>query len=196
MQTGRIWLLAALAIVPSVVSLGPAQSEDLRPVGDPQHRFTISIPVTWHVRTSNGDPAVSALSPAPAGEMPDSLEVITRDLLSPISPEACVDTVERLMRFWIHNFTTLEKGPDEIAGLQAYSHSYAWHTQAGVSRQSHQVCVTLGRRAFVLIGSTTNTPEHIAEHLSAIERIMETFRPLEGPPDARQQPLWPPTRNR
>ena len=187
----RVWLFIALAIVPLIVSLSPAQSEDLRSVGDPQHRFTINIPVTWQVRTSSGDPAVSALSPAPAGEMPDSLEVIARDLPSPISPEACVDTVERMMRFWVHDLRTVEKGPDELAGLEAYSHAYAWRTRGGVDRRSQQVCVTVGRRAFVLTGSTTNTPEHIAERLPALARLMETFRPLAGAPSGGQPPSWP-----
>jgi hypothetical protein len=190
----RIWALTALAIAPLLAGLGPAHSEDLRSVGDPGHRFTISIPVTWRVRTSHGDPAVLALSPAPPGEMADSLEVIARDLPAPISPEACVQRVARLMRWWIRDFTTLDKGPSEIGGLEAYSHSYSWSTRAGVGRLSHQVCVTVGRRAFVLIGSTTNTPEHIADNLPALDRLMDTFRPLPDAARAGPQRSWPPLR--
>jgi hypothetical protein len=182
-------------LVTSLVGLlpGEAWSEVLRPVRDPQNRFMISVPVSWEIRTSNWA-AISALSPAPAGEMPDSLEIVVKDLPSPISAEACVHRVEQVMRYTIHAFTTLHEGPDEVAGLQAFSHSYSWRTRTGVDRRSHQVCVTIGRRVFVLIASTTDTPDHVRENMPALQRIMTTFRPLDDPTVWEQ--FWPWTRNR
>ncbi len=186
MRVGRAAFLAVLAIAAVLVSpiAGGAQSDGFRPVQDPRDRFTIGIPATWEVRTSTGDPAVEATSPAPAGELPDSLDVIVRDLPWPISPEACVQRAEQVMRLLGTGYTTVDKHPDEIGGLQAYSHAYTWRTRAGVVRRSYQVCATLSRRAFILIGSTTDTPARVRERMPTLERIMDTFRPKGAPPAA------------
>ncbi len=195
MQARRAGTLIVVILVTSLVGLlpGDARSEVLRPVRDPQNRFMISVPASWETRTSNWA-AISALSPAPVGEMPDSLEIVVKDLPSPISAETCVHRVEQVMRFTIHAFTTLEEGPDEVAGLQAFSHSYSWRTRTGVDRRSRQVCVTIGRRVFVLIGSTTDTPDHVRENMPVLQRIMTTFRPVDDPTVWEQ--LWPWTGNR
>ncbi len=155
----------------------PAQADGFRPVADPRDRFTISVPVTWQVRTSEGDPSVEAKSPAPAGAIPDTLDVIARDFSTTISPEECVQKAEWLMRLVSVDFKTVEKHPGSLAGLSAFAHVYTWRTRSGADRRSYQVCVTVNRRVFMLIGSTTNDPTYAREHLPALERMIETFRP-------------------
>lgn len=191
MHAGRTGSFIALAVAALLVlpTVSDAQSEKLRAVRDPQDRFMISIPITWQVKTSTRDPAVEAKSPAPAGELPDTLDVIVRDLPRPLSPEACVHKAEQLMRLVIHDFATLEERPDEIAGLPAYSHSYVWRTRTGVDRRSYQVCLTVRSRAFMMIGSTTNTATYVHDRLTTLSRIMETFRPQAGPREVvREKP--------
>lgn len=190
MRLGRAVISAALAVAAALASpiVGGAQSDALRLVHDPRHRFTIDIPVTWEVRTSTGDPAVEAKSPAPLGELSDTLIVIVRDLLLSITPQTCVRQARQVMRIMGTDFKTVDEHPDELGGLHAYIHAYTWRTRAGVDRRSYQVCATLSRRAFVLIGTTTNIPERVRERMSALERIVSTFRPEGGPAPAPEKP--------
>ena len=48
----------------------------------------------------------------------------------------------------------------------------------------------MGRRVFVIIGTTMNTPDRVAKNLPEIARIIGTFRPGHAPappaPDDRQ----------
>ena len=81
------------------------------------------------------------------------------------------------MRFTIHQWTTLEEGPGTLAGFRAYSRQYTWRTGTGQERRSIQTCVTPGRRAFVIVGTTNNSPKGILRDLPELERIISTFRP-------------------
>ncbi len=158
---------------------GAASSPAPHIVKDPGNRFTIAIPADWNVQTSTGGrtPAVAAISPPATGQLSDSVDVIAQDLPIALSPQGCAGQVAQIMRFTIHEWTTLHEGPATLAGLPAYSRSYTWRTSAGQDRRSVQTCVTMGRRAFVIVGTTANTQGDIQEHLARLEQIMETFRP-------------------
>ncbi len=123
----------------------------------------------------------SAKSPEPPGTSPDTVEVFVRDMLFGLSPEGCARQVAWAMRMTIHEWTTLSEGPDSIGELAAYSRAYTWHLKSGEERRSIQTCVTLGRRVFVIIGTTMNTPSRVAENLPEITRIVGTFRPGPAP---------------
>ncbi len=169
-----------------VVTQGPVAPQRVV-VKDPENRFTITVPANWAVQTSTGarKPAVSAQSPAASGQLPDSVEVITQDLPTAISAEECADKAAQVMRFTIHNWTTLHQGAVTLAGLPGYSRAYTWHTSSGQDRRSDQTCVTVGRRAFVVIGTTANDQRRVQQELPQLQRIIATFHPNTSnlPPD-------------
>ncbi len=166
----------------------PALADGFRAVADPHDRFTISVPRTWQVRTSDGDPSVEAKSPAPTGALPDTLDVIARDFSTTLTAEECVQKAEWLMRLASVDFKTVEKRPGSLAGLNAFAHAYTWRTRSGADRRSYQVCVTVNRRVFVLIGSTANDPTYVRDRLPVLQRMIETFRP-KAVPTARLETL-------
>ncbi len=161
-------------------SLG--QTWDLQPVQDNAGRFAINVPPTWRIDYQKKNPALSAKSPEPPGTSPDTVEVFVRDMMFALSPEGCAQQVAFVMRITIHQWTTLSEGPDSIGGLPAYSRAYTWRLTTGEERRSIQTCVTLGRRVFVIIGTTMNTPNRVAQNLPEITHIIGTFRPGPVPP--------------
>lgn len=178
----------ASAVIPNAgISLG--QPSTLQPVEDREGRFVISVPPTWRVEQSGKDlPALSAFSPEPPETPPDSIEVFVRDMLFPITPPTCSKQVAFAMWVTIHEWTTLSEGPDTIGGLAAYSREYTWHLRNGRERRSLQTCVPLGRRVFVIIGTTQNTPNRVAKVVPALARIMRTFRLGPAPVPAAPEP--------
>ena len=179
--------LASAVLLSAGISLG--QPSPLQPVEDRAGRFVISVPPAWRVEQSGRDlPALSAFSPEPPGTAPDSVEVFVSDLLLPITPPACSQRVAFAMWVTIHEWTTLSEGPDTIDGLAAYSRVYTWHLRNGGERRSLQTCVPLGRRVFVIIGTTQNTPHRVAEVFPALAQILRTFRPGPVPVPAGPEP--------
>jgi hypothetical protein len=167
------------------IALVGAAAEGAAPVAathvvtDPQNRFTIAVPADWNVQTSTGrrSPAVTAKAPAVSGQLPDSVDVIAQDLPSAVSPQGCASEAAQVMRFTIHQWTTLHEGPATLAGLPAYSRSYTWRASVGQVRRSVQTCVTMGRRAFVVVATTANTQAGIQQDLPRLQQVMNTFRP-------------------
>ena len=177
-------LTAAAACIGSLLAAAVARGAQpvaLHTVRDPQGRFTIDMPDAWQVVTSYHEPAVSAKSPAPPGELANTVTVIARDLPLAISPENCARQVAQLMRLMIHSWETLSEGAVTLGGLPAYSRTYTWRTKTGQDRRSVQTCAVMGRRAFVLIGTTMNTPARVNDDLPEIVRILNTFRPATSP---------------
>jgi hypothetical protein len=176
-------LAAAAGFVAVAVFLCPGMGlvraqEELHPVSDSRGRFTISVPSGWRVVQSKGDlPALSAFSPDP----PDSIAVYVRDMSAPLSPEDCARQAAFAMRLSIGHWTTLSEGPGTLSGLPAYSRTYVWHNKAGVERRSVQTCVSVGARVFVIIGTTMNSEDSVAEKFSELTRIVETFQPGSAP---------------
>jgi hypothetical protein len=178
-KTIRIWMSMVCIGIVGATAAGAAPPPTSHVVKDPGNRFTIAIPVDWNVHTSTGGraPAVAALSPPAPGQLSDSVDVIAQDLPIALSPQGCAGEVAQIMRLTIHEWTTLHEGPATLAGLPAYSRSYTWRTGTGQDRRSVQTCVTMGRRAFVIVGTTANAEADIQEHLAKLEQIMATFRP-------------------
>src|SRR5207245_7590082 len=106
-----------------------------------------------------------------------TMEVISPDILRPLTPGSCGWQAAQVMWFTIHPWTTLEEGPGPLAAFRAYSRRYTWRTGTGEERRSIQTCVTPGRRAFVIVGTTNNSPKGILRDLPELERIISTFRP-------------------
>ena len=87
------------------------------------------------MQTSTKDRALTAQSPATPGQLSNTIDVITRDLLRAITPENCAWQAAQVMRFTIHHWTTLEEGPGTLAGFRAYSRRYTWRTGTGQERR-------------------------------------------------------------
>lgn len=170
---------------------GLGQTLDLQPVQDSEGRFVIHLPLTWGVTQSRSDPALSAKSPEPPGTPPDTVEVFVRDTMFPLSPEGCGRQVAWVMRMTIHEWTTLSEGPDSIGGLAAFSRAYIWHLKTGEERRSIQTCVPMGRRVFVIIGTTSNARSRVADLFPELARIIGTFRPGPAPVPAPLEPRAP-----
>jgi hypothetical protein len=174
-----IWMSMVCIALVGAAAEGAAPLPPSHVVKDPQNRFTIAVPADWNVQTSTGarTPAVAAKAPAVSGQLPNSVDVITQDLPTALSPQGCAGEAAQVMRFTIHQWTTLHEGPATLAGLPAYSRSYTWRASVGQVRRSIQTCVTMGRRAFVVVATTANTQGSIEQDLPRLQQIMETFRP-------------------
>ena len=193
MRIGRALLgIVAAATMAAGASAGLAGTE-LVSIQDSEGRFLISVPPTWQVDGSRRDPAFSAKAPEAPGTAPDTLEIFVRDMLFPLSPEGCASQVAWVMRMTIHTWTTLSEGPDTVGGLAAYSRAYTWHLKTGEERRSIQTCAPLGRRVFVIIGTTRNTPSHVARNLADLTRMIATFRPGPAPLPVAPEPRGPAT---
>ena len=160
---------------------GLATELELVTVQDSAGRFLIAVPSTWRVDRSLKDRALSAKSPEP-GPAPDTLEVFVRDTPVAMSPAACGSQIAWVMRMTIGSWTTVSEGPDTIGGLAAFTREYTWRLKTGEERHSIQTCVTVGRRAFVIIGTTENSPLRRARILPELSRMIATFRPGGAPP--------------
>ena len=129
-------------------------------------------------------PALSAFSPAPPETQPDSVAIFLRDTPFPVSPEFCVQQAGGAMRANIGTWTTVSEGRDTLGGLPSYSRSFTWRTKTGAERRSVLTCVPVGRRVFVIVGTTTNSADGAAQILPELIHIMGTFRP--GPAEPGQ----------
>jgi hypothetical protein len=184
MKRMRAMLGAAVAVGMMMISTtAMTEGATLKNVRDPLGRFTISVPATWNVQTSTSSRAAAVKTQAPSTSgLPDSVDVIVQDTYSTLSPQACVGEADTVMRFTIHNWTTVQQGATTLGGLPAYSRVYVWRASTGQQRQSVQSCVTMGRRAFMVVGTTANTPINVRQNLPQLQQIMNTFRPLASAP--------------
>jgi hypothetical protein len=171
--------VAGLAAPSSAPVVAQSSAARLVTVKDPENRFTIMVPANWAVQTSTSAraPAVTAKSPASSGQLPDSVDVITQDLPMPINAQECADKISQVMRFTIHRWTTLHEGAATFLGMPAYSRAYTWHTSAGQDRRSELTCVTMGRRAFVMVGTVANDQHGAPSDFTQLQRIIGTFHP-------------------
>jgi hypothetical protein len=167
-----------------ISTLPTTQAATLKTVRDPLGRFTINMPATWNIQTSTSSraAAVTAEARTMAGQLPNNVIVVAQETPAALSPQACVAEADMVMRFLIHSWTTVQEGPATLGGLPAYSRSYVWRAQTGQQRRSVQSCVTMGRRAFMVVGTTANTPLNVRQDLPQLQQIMNTFRPLASTP--------------
>lgn len=194
-------LLAAVAIAVAALTMpagaitypAPAmpaavQASGLKPVSDPEHRFTIAMPAGWNVLTQTKNPSVVGTSPNPSGQLPDSVNVVVYDMPNAISAEDCIHESDLVLRYAIHTWTNVSQGPVTVGGKPAYSRVYDWKS-GGSSRRSIQTCVTEGHRVFMVVGTTENTPAKVSAELPVFQRVTATLRP-----NAAALPAKEPTR--
>lgn len=181
-----IFFLAVLTTAAQADPLGGPGGASYRTVRDLDSRFTIMVPVAWKVTASHGDPALTAVSPPADGGLPASLVIIVRDLPVAISPESCVYQAQYVTRRAIQRYASLDAGPDHVGPLPAWSHAYLWTSKTGEERRSIQVCVTVGRRAILAIGTTGNRAARVRDDMPELIRCIQSIRPATGPSNPEQ----------
>ena len=170
---GMVSVLLSIA----VSELAAAQSP-MQPVADPRGRFTIDFPGDWHVvRPESGMIAVLGVATASDGPNPASVNVVVEDIPRAISPQTYARLSERMLQAVFHNYTPIESGAAVIAGLPAYYRYFTWQPNVGRPLYQVQAYFTIGRRGFVITGSTWNDPAYTRRYVPVIAQIIETFRP-------------------
>jgi hypothetical protein len=168
-------IIALLSIV--APGLADAQSS-MHSIADAKGRFTIDFPRDWQVvRPASGMIAVLGVATVPEGPNPASVNVVVEDIPRAISPQTYARLSERMLRTVFHNYTAIEDGAATIAGLPAYYRYFTWQPNIGRDLYQVQVYFTVGRRGFVVTGSTLNDPAHTRKYVPTIAQIIETFRP-------------------
>jgi hypothetical protein len=175
----RAWALPAVLVIAALMASVPAtaQAPALKPVRDPQNRFTISVPAAWNVTTQTKNPSVEAKSAAPKTGLPDSLDVTVYDWSAPLSAKQCISESDLVLRYAIHSWTTVKEGPATIGGQPAYQRVYNWKASNGEARQSVETCVTSGRRVFAVVGTTDNTPAKVTSTMPLLESATASLQP-------------------
>lgn len=90
------------------------------------------------------------------------------------------------MRRAIPRYASVAAGPDHIGPLAAWSHAYVWTAKTGEERRSIQVCVTVGRRAILAIGTTGNRPARLRDDMPMLSRSIQSLRPAAVTSDPEQ----------
>ncbi len=187
-MTRRLSALVVAVLIGVLLAAGAGQALALRTVTDVSNRFIIGVPTNWQVKTSSGDPALEATAPASGKLTPDSVNVIVRDMPMALSPQSCVQEAQGVLKYVIHSYTTVSEGPQKVAALPAYSYEYDWQTKTGEPRRSIAVCTTIGHRAFMIVGTTENTPAKVQAVMPEIAQIVQTFRPIAQQEAASHDP--------
>lgn len=176
-------LSAVLIIILWTGAVSPtgAQSPRMRSVADPGGRFTISFPSAWRVVTpESGLPAVAGLAPDAPGGFHVNVNVIVENLSTAVSPKGYAALSEPAMRAMFHEFTVIDQGAAKVARRSAYYRYFTWKPNVGDVLYQVQAYFTIGRRGFVLTGTTVNDPDRIRQDFTVISQIFETFKPASS----------------
>jgi hypothetical protein len=171
-------LAAALVFALASPAAAATPSRILQVVTDPQSRFKISFPLDWQVvRAKAGPEAVLAFGPGRTRQTRPNVTVVIEDLPRPLSAAAYAATAKPKMRAALPALAIIKEGPATVAHRPAYYRYYTW--RRGRTRlEQVQTYFVVGRRAFVLTGTTLDTPERIRHDTPVIAQIFETFVPL------------------
>jgi hypothetical protein len=179
MRIVRVVSLVLVALV-STAAIGAmvARPAGVQLAADPNGRFSIKFPSDWQVvKTLSGPSTVVGLGPAPPGQFHVNVNVVVEDLAAPVSPATYAHLARAKMATAFQDFTVLGEGSATIAHRQAYYRYYTWRRSTGGVLYQVQTYFTLGRRAFVLTGTTINNAERIRQDIPVIGEIFETFSP-------------------
>lgn len=177
------------AVVTAVAAVGlSAATQSTRIVQDANARFAITLPVTWDVQSPSGQLALKATGPKVGQGLPDSVDIVARSLPAGVTDaQTCEEEAAWITQHLAHiNTTTWHTGPAMIAGLPAYSRTYAWRTAAGENRWSLRVCLVRNGDGFVLTGTTANA-SGLRARAGALRQIINSFRFLRAPADVARR---------
>jgi hypothetical protein len=178
MRVARLPLLFVVAVLfAALLPPWAARSAGMQYVSDVKERFSIGFPAGWKVITGRSDaPAVQGLDPR--SDPPYlNVNVVIEALSQPISPAEYARTSKRIMAVIFHEFAVLQEGPARIARRESYYRYYTWRSSTGSLLHQVQAYFTVGRRGFILTGTTANDPRRIRKDVPVIGQIFETFTP-------------------
>ena len=177
MRVARLVFWVVVALV-STAAIAPtaARPAGLQLAADPGGRFKISVPSDWQVvQTKSGPSSVVGFAPAPRGQFRANVNVVVENLATPVSPVIYAHMATPRMATAFPEFAVLKEGSAKVAGRPAYYRYYTWRPDRNGLVYQVQTYFTLGRRAFVLTGTTLNDDARIRRDLPVIARIFETF---------------------
>jgi len=184
-----------LAAVGLGVALTAWESEAMamRTVHDSKNQIMITVPSTWRIQSPNGSATLTATAPVSGTALPDSVDVVVHD--APIginTPQACENEAAWVTQHFAHiTPTTVAKTPTTVGAKPAYAWTYTWDARTGERRWSQQVCVLEQGTAFVVTGTTDNTPAARASRGAVLTRIIASLRIVALPKPQTSGPLSP-----
>ena len=172
-------LLVVAALLGTLLPLGVARSAGMQYVADSKGRFRIGFPLGWRVALPPGDtPAVQGVD-AQSDRPYLNVNVVIESLPQPLSPAEYARMSKPLMAATFHEFAILQEGPARIARRDAYYRYYTWRSNTGSPLYQVQAYFTVGRRGYVLTGTTANNPNRVRKDVPVIGQIFETFAPYD-----------------
>lgn len=177
-RSRRLLVGVAIVLLSFAVPERSGAQLSMRSIADSKGRFTIDFPRDWHVvRPESGMIAVLGAAATSGGPNPATLNVVVEEMPRAISPQTYARLSERLLKTVFHNYTAIEDGAAIIAGLPAYYRYFTWQPNDGRELYQVQVYFTVGRRGFVVTGSTWHDPAYTRKYVPIIAQIIETFHP-------------------
>jgi hypothetical protein len=169
-----VTLFFAAAFAPEVVS-----SAIMQAASDPNGRFKISFPADWQVvKTKSGSSTVIGFRPAAPRQFRANVNVVVEEIPESISAATYAQLAKPKMDAVFNDFTVLKEGPATIARRQAYYRYYTWRPKDQGELYQVQAYFTVGRRAYVLTGTTMNNSDRVRRDIPIMSQIFETFAPI------------------
>ena len=178
MRLTRLLLLVIVtALFAALLPPGAARSAGMQYVADLQGRFKIGFPAGWRILTPDSDtPAVQGID-ARSNRPYLNVNVVIERLPQPLSPAQYARKAGPIMAATFHEFAVVQEGAARIARRESYYRYYTWRSNNGYPLYQVQAYFTIGRRGYVLTGTTVNDPRRIRKDVPVIGGIFETFAP-------------------
>jgi len=182
-RSGLLMLTAGVLGIATAVWTASAAAIPMRTVHDSKHAITITLPTTWATQSPSGSAALKAIAPSSGPGLPDTVEAVVHLVpASATTPMACENEAAWVTQHFAHiTPVTLSKSPVTIGGVPAYSWTYTWKASTGESRWSQQVCILRQQTAYVVTGTTSNTPAARVARGPTLVQILDSLRILTAP---------------
>lgn len=178
---GVPFLLIACALgITTTMWTGEAAAVPMRTVHDSKNVIAITVPTTWQIQSPSGRAALKATAPSSGSGLPDTVEVVVHIVPAEITtPLACENEAAWVTQHFGHiTPVTVAKAPVTIGGVPAYSWTYTWQASTKEHRWSQQVCIVRQHTAYVVTGTTSNTPAARAARVPRLVQIIDSLRIL------------------
>jgi len=176
-------LIACILGIATTVWTVRAAAIPMRTVHDSKNAIAITVPTTWKTESPSGSAALKATAPSSGPGLPDTVQVVVHLVPASVAtPMACENEAAWVTQHFAHiTPVTVAKAPVTIGGVLGYSWTYTWKASTGESRWSQQVCILRQQTAYVVTGTTGNTPAARAARGPILTQIIGSLRMLTAP---------------
>jgi len=177
-------LLIACALgITTTVWTGEAAAVSMRTVHDAKNVIAVTVPTTWQIQSPSGSAALKATAPSAGSGLPDTVQVVVHIVPAGVTtPMACENEAAWVTQHFAHiTPVTVAKAPVTIGGVSAYSWTYTWQASTKEHRWSQQVCILRQQTAYVVTGTTGDTPAARATRSPFLVQIIDSLRILTVP---------------